>query len=575
MMPHTSRLFTAVPVLLLAACAQLPHRSAPQPATTAAPPPVASEPVAPKGESESLMAGEMALRKGDCRAASENLLAAARLSTETRLASRAAQIAIGCHQLDTARAATARWRELDALNGEAALAATLVALQRYDLKEAREALMAWRDSGSFGTQDPLQFAEGLSQETDATALYRVFSDVLVGDDPAPEVLLAQARLAFAAQNMQAARAAARRALQLDDSLTEARSLDLRAQSVLGEHDAAIAGARQLDASRLGGDDVFLLADLLQAAGRDDEAGTELQRLAAQAETHVGAEQRLFAMALRNGDMNAAQQALAALTSDRANTALAVLYFAQLAERSGDDARAVQSYRLLGDSGIGLSARTAAARLMLKHGDNSGAMALLDEYAQQNPDAALQVGTTRATLLADAGDLKGALAALDTLGKDYPGYPELDYTRATVLETGGRTTDAVAQFESAIRKRPEDPELLNALGFTLADHNLRLSHAEELIRSAMAVSPDNPAMQDSLGWVLYRRGRKSQALPVLARAWQNSADPEIAAHYGEVLWKSGEEGKARYIWQQALNSDPSTKHLRETMKRFTGEDAAAL
>ena len=146
-------------------------------------------------------------------------------------------------------------------------------------------------------------------------------------------------------------------------------------------------------------------------------------------------------------------------------------------------------------------------------------------------------------------------------RNIPGYPDLQYTRATVLETGGRTSDAVGAVRDArCKERPEDPELLNALGFTLADHKLRLPHAEELIRTALAVSPDSPAIQDSLGWVLYRRGKKAQALPVLARAWQNSGDAEIAAHYGEVLWKSGDEGKARYIWQQALNSDPHRKHL---------------
>jgi predicted negative regulator of RcsB-dependent stress response len=74
-------------------------------------------------------------------------------------------------------------------------------------------------------------------------------------------------------------------------------------------------------------------------------------------------------------------------------------------------------------------------------------------------------------------------------------------------------------------------------------------------------------------VLYRRGKKTQALPVLERAWQNSGDAEIAAHYGEVLWKSGEQGKARYVWQQALNADPQHAHLRETMERLTGEDVS--
>ncbi len=401
----------------------------------------------------------------------------------------------------------------------------------------------------------------------------VFGDVLVGEDPTPEVLLAQARLAFAAQNMHVARAAAHRAVEADTALTEARSIELRAQSVLGEHEAAIAGARQIDPASLSGEDIYLLADLLDAADREQDASNELQRLAARPETKLGAERRLIAMALRNGDLDAAEQRLAPLMGDSGSAVVAVLYFAQLAERRGDDARAVQSYRLLADSSLGLAARSSAARLMMKHGDSKGALALIDEYAAKNPDSVLEAGAARATLLADSGDLKSALEGLDELDKAYPGYPDLQYTRATVLEMGGRTRDSVAQFERAIKERPDDPQLLNALGFTLADHKQDLAHAEKLIRAALVVSPDNPAMQDSLGWVLYRRGRKSEALPILDRAWQTSGDAEIAAHYGEVLWKNGDQGKARYIWQQALNSDPGHKHLRETMARVTGEDVA--
>jgi len=547
--------------LLLASCARQPARQEP-PASQVA-----------KGESEALMAGEMALRAGDCRGASENYMAAARVSSEVRIASRAAQVALGCYQLQTAREATSRWRELAPWNGDAALAAALVALKRYDLKEARTALLAWRDSGSAGSQDPLQFAAAMSEETDVTALYRVFADVLVGEDPTPEVMLAQARLAFAAQNMRVARQAARRAIDLDATLTEARSLDLRAQSVLGEHDAAIAGARQLAARNLSGDDAFLLADLLDAADRDADAATELQRLAAQPDTQFGAERRLIAMAMRDGNEEEVERRLGALLGDGGNTAFAVLYIAQLAERRGDNLRAIQSYGLLADSSLGLAARSAAARLMMKSGDRQNALALLDNYVMQNADAALDVGATRATLLAETGDLKAALEGLDALSKEYPGHPDLEYTRATVLEAGGRTRDAVTQFERALKHRPEDPQLLNALGFTLADHKQNLSHAEQLIRAAITVSPDSPAIQDSLGWVLYRRGRKAEALPILARAWQNSSDTEIAAHYGEVLWANGEQGKARYIWQQALTSNPSHQHLRETMARVTGEDAA--
>ncbi len=93
----------------------------------------------------------------------------------------------------------------------------------------------------------------------------MFGEVLVNADSAAEVLLAQARLALAADNMNAAMVAAQRALAIDANLIEAQAIVLRALSMLGEHNAAIAGARALDASQLQGDDAFLLADLLTAA----------------------------------------------------------------------------------------------------------------------------------------------------------------------------------------------------------------------------------------------------------------------------------------------------------------------
>jgi Tfp pilus assembly protein PilF len=234
---------------------------------------------------------------------------------------------------------------------------------------------------------------------------------------------------------------------------------------------------------------------------------------------------------------------------------------------------VQNYRLLADSSVALSARTSAARLLLKHGNRRDALALMAEYATQNPEAAIEVGIATAQLLAQSGDVDGALNGIDMLLQRYPDHPDLVYQRATILETGGRTKEALNTFEGALKSRPADPQLTNALGFTLADHNMKLARAETLVRDALKVSPDNPAIQDSLGWVLYRRGKSREALPVLERAWRNSHDSEIAAHYGEVLWKTGDEGQARYIWQQALNRSPDHKGLRGTMTRLTGEPVA--
>ncbi len=522
-----------------------------------------------KGESEWILDAEDALRTGDCRRAAESYLAAARASSDPAVASRASQLGYGCEQFATAKAAAHRWLELAPHSGDAALAGALVALRLHDLPESRRLLTLWSDSGSIATQDPLRFTELLENEVGATVVHQVFSDVLVGPDPTATVKLAQARLAFGAQDMRAAIAAAQAAQAMDTDLTEAAVIELRARAVLGEYDAAISAARALG-DRLDEENAFLVADLLVAADRHDEARRELDRLSAKPETRLGAERRLVGLAIEEGNLDAAQARLEPLLGERGGAAIALYYLAQVYEQRGDTTRALQSYRLLADSSFGMQARVAAARLLLKNGQPQQALALLDDYAAANPDRRVEMAVTRAQLRAQAGGADDAVKDLEAMLERYPDHPDLLYQKATVLETGGRSREAIALLEQLDRARPEDPLISNALGYTMADNNQRLPRAEQNVRKALAVSPDSPAIQDSYGWVLFKQGRIAEAVPVLERAWLNSHDSEIAAHFGEVLWKNGEEGRARYLWQQALARDPDDALLRSTVARLTGE-----
>ncbi len=517
-----------------------------------------------------MMVAEVALERGDCRTAADQYVGIAGTSTEGRVAARATQVALACANLDAGRRSAARWRQLEPRSGEAALAAGIIALQLYRLDEARGALGAWRDVGSAGTQDPGQFAELLARESDATAAYRVFSDTLAGSDPTAEVLLAQAQLAQQSFDLVAAIKFAERALEAESRLTAARVLIVRSKAMLGDVDGALVLARELQ-PELTGDEVFLVADILTAADRDDAARAELKRLREKPELAGSVDRRLGAMSLADGDLGAAEQQFSALMGERGTTALALFYLAQIAERRGDDDRALQSYELLADSPLGLTARSAAARLLLKKGDSAKAMKLLEDFAQANPEQVVEVVAARGHLLANQGLFDAALADLDAALERFPAHPTLEYQRATVLERAGRKRESVAAFKALARKRPDDPGIANALGFTLADHNAELGRAEKLVQQALAVSPDNPAIQDSHGWVLFRRGKTRDAAQVLERAYRNLRDPEIGAHYGEVLWSLGDKGRAHYVWQQALNTDPDNTVLRGTISRLTGEE----
>ena len=119
----------------------------------------------------------------------------------------------------------------------------------------------------------------------------------------------------------------------------------------------------------------------------------------------------------------------------------------------------------------------------------------------------------------------------------------------------------------IQLRPDNAHAYNALGYSLADRNIRLPEAKKLIEKALELAPDDYFIIDSMGWVLYRMGDLKGAAVQLRRAWQGRPDAEIGAHLGEVLWELGERDEARRIWQEALKASPENESLQKTVKRF--------
>jgi len=217
--------------------------------------------------------------------------------------------------------------------------------------------------------------------------------------------------------------------------------------------------------------------------------------------------------------------------------------------------------------VAIPARSRAAALLLDRNARTEALALLDDYAADHPEDELDLTLAKARLLADHGEADAGLALLSSALERHPQHPSIEYDRAVILEQAGHVHESVEALEHMLNERPDDPTLQNALGYTLADHTLELGHAESLIRSALTVMPDNPAAIDSLGWVQFRRGDARGAATTLGRAYSLGHDPEIAAHWGEALWVSGQQSEARRVWAAALAREPDSKPLKATIKRL--------
>ncbi|HEY2591800.1 MAG TPA: tetratricopeptide repeat protein [Steroidobacteraceae bacterium] len=529
------------------------------------------EPAAPEPQpdpSALTVMAEVALQKGDCRAASDEYsLAAERGAAE--LARRASEVSLACHDLPDAWKAAERWRTVAPGDRNAELVYGTVALMLYRIPPAHQALT------------PLVAGSGRSPERDALSLVQLLSDDPgIGAIPtlaalgqsidahtaSPLVIGAFGALALEAYDFHAAELRVQQLLERDGESGTARRLLARVRMLNGDGPGAIAAAR--DAMRVDPTgSTFELADVLTGLDRLEEARQELERLRRTEASPGEIDRRLALIAFESGDMTDAKRRFRELIDRGEANESALLYLGDIAARTGDQDGALTDYRQLTDTPVALTAIERAAGILLDRGQRGQALELLDSYESAHPETAIDVALAKADLLADHGDAAGGLVFLGTALQRFPQEPRLAYERATLLERAGHTHESVQAFEQLLHSRPEDPNLLNALGYTLADHRMQLRTAESLIRRALAASPDNPAMLDSLGWVQRQRNDFTGALPTLERAYLISRDPEIAAHWGEALWASGRKSEARKVLADALARNPESKTLKSTVQRL--------
>jgi Flp pilus assembly protein TadD len=170
-------------------------------------------------------------------------------------------------------------------------------------------------------------------------------------------------------------------------------------------------------------------------------------------------------------------------------------------------------------------------------------------------------------LRELKDYHGALTLLNDAIVAMPDAHELRLDRSLVADAMGDDRLSEADLRFYLDKRPDDASALNALGYTLANRAVSLDEAEKLIGRAMASDPENPAYIDSLGWLRYRQGRLVEARDLLAQAHARFPDPEVSAHYAEVLWQNGERAKARSVLQTALKLTPDDAGLLALKKKL--------
>ena len=557
-------------LVLAAGCATVPEKPAPP---------------APDAAALTIVA-EIALQRGDCKTAAETYAKAAQIASAP-VAQRASEVGLACEDLPAAWSSAQRWRDLAPQNREAQAMYATVALKLYRIADARAGAKAFLDApppprrpshlrrmpGSRSTAPANSADSGLAdlttlllQESDPPEVFAALNGVIDTADASPARLTLLGELALEAYDANSAERYAQRAVRQSPKDLQASRLLARAYVVLGQPGKAIATARDLmRASPRRG--MFELAEVYQQLGRVDDAHQELERLRAADAPRAEVDRRLAVLAYESGDLQEAQQRFADLAENGEADESTLMYLSDIAAREGDVAAALAGYAKLADSSLALEAREKAAGLLLASHRSDTALHLLKQYAREHPEETVDLTVAEAQLLGDHGSTDAALKLLTAALRAHPQHPALEYERALILEQSGQVSESVQALQGLLAQRPDDPTLLNALGYTLADHNMQLSRADELIRHALVLMPDNPAVLDSLGWVRFRRGDAAAALTPLERAYDISHDAQIAAHWGQALWVAGRRDAARKVWAEALARDPDSKALQAVIARF--------
>ncbi len=243
------------------------------------------------------------------------------------------------------------------------------------------------------------------------------------------------------------------------------------------------------------------------------------------------------------------------------------FLGRMAIAEGNRDEAIELFQQVGDGAELTRATASIVQLRLAAGEDQVLADYMDRLRQSYPPRREQLYALEASAYNDSGRQERGLALLERAIAEFPESDNLRYARSVIYERRGDIAAAEADLRSIIARSPDNATALNALGYTLTNRTDRHDEARTLIEQALRLSPNEPAILDSMGWVLYRQGELDEAIKYLTRAYANFPDPEVAAHLGEVLWMSGNKTGAMNVWRGAMRQDPRHEVLMETLDRL--------
>ncbi len=528
-----------------------------------------------------LLLGELNVRGSEPAAGFALILDAARKTRDPALYQRAVELAFQARNGDAALQAARAWREAFPQSREANryVLQILVALNRIpeslEPLQSEVALADAADRAAVISTLPRIYSRATDKKQAATVIEQALADYLKDPAIGPAAWAAVGRMRLAAGDEAGALDAATRAQALAPAAEPAALLALELMDPkLPQAEALVRNYlanKPLPEMRMG------YARALLDAQRPQEALQQLQQVTRERPDFAEAWLAEGSLLAQDNQLPQAEvairrylelaQAQPASEERSRGQAQAYLTMAQIAEKRRDFAAANAWLDRIENSQELLSAQSRRASILARQGRLEEARQLLRSLPERTPAEARMKVMAEVALLRDNKQYRAAYDLLASAVARNPDDPDLLYDQAMVAEKLGDFADMEKLLRQVIAKKPDYHHAYNALGFSLAERNVRLPEARQLIQKALEYAPHDPFITDSLGWVEYRLGNRAEALRILQGAYKDRPDPEIAAHLGEVLWTLGQREQAEAVWREGMLLNAENETLLETLKRL--------
>lgn len=519
-----------------------------------------------------LLAAEFAGNSGNVEASLKYYGEAAKSIEDSRIAARAAYIALYGEDYEKTLVALERWHSLEP---DAADIPRMYAVAYLKLGQPEKAVPyiegIFANTNESEVDEALAVKQLLAKEASTEDAYVVLQSLNSKQNKSKHLLILQSRYAAQLQKYDESLAILDQVLEIDPSLHEVLIIKSRILSAQGRHEEAALLVKQLLEELPDNNALRLQYARMLVEQRNLDAATEQYLILHENLPNDGEITLSLALLyIERKQLDEAVDALNHLIEIDKKVSVANYYLGRISQNQSDDKQAVAHYLRVKSGDYVFDAQLRVGVLLAVLGKPDEGLAKLEALAEEQTgwEQRVRCYLAQGEILRDQQRFKEGVEMYSRALQQNREDINLLYARGLMAEKVDRLDMAESDLLKVISKEPDNANALNALGYTLADRTARYEEALKYIKRAAELVPDDPAIMDSLGWVSFRLGKMDDALKYLSKAFGMLEDAEIAAHYGEVLWQVNQKDKARKVWGIGKAQNAKNPVLVETLHRLS-------